>query len=144
MKRIKDKLCDIDTEQRKGAQIRPRAYMLTNREQPSHYFYRKELNQPGQGNTVSTVQDDRFFTSKGLLIEYEEVTGREDDFHTGVRRYRLLIDQTVWRPSSLSSPQQAPPFSRKQAPSRSGPAPAASAVTRTSSMTSGCTGRPRP
>ena len=41
MKRIKDKLKELDINHLAGAQIRSRAYLLDNREKPSRYFYRK-------------------------------------------------------------------------------------------------------
>ena len=54
MKRLKDKLRELDSEQWAGAQIRSRAYLLDNREKPSRYFYRKELNQ-GKKKIIKAV-----------------------------------------------------------------------------------------
>ena len=56
MKTLKERLREMETKQWAGAQVRSRAHLLDQREQPSRYFYRKELQQ-GKKKTITKIID---------------------------------------------------------------------------------------
>ena len=56
MQIIKNRLQELDTDRWTGAQVRSKAYLLDNREKPSRYFYRKELQQ-SKRKTIEKVVD---------------------------------------------------------------------------------------
>ena len=56
MKTLKERLREMETKQWAGAQVRSTAHLLDQREQPSCYFYRKELQQ-GRKKTITKIID---------------------------------------------------------------------------------------
>ena len=89
MKRIKDKLKELDINHLAGAQIRSRAYLLDNREKPSRYFYRKELSQ-GKKKIIKEVIDkdgNKCSTSNTIVntfFEFYQTLYKEEDVNPTV------------------------------------------------------------
>ena len=62
MQRVKNKLKELDLKKLEGSKIRSRVILLESKEQPSKFFYRKEMSK-GKKKLISKIGADKMLLS---------------------------------------------------------------------------------
>ena len=101
MQRVKEKLKELETKRLDGSKIRSRALLLDNKEQPSTFFYRKEMSKGKKKLITKIINDENIVCDNNNSISESFV-----DFYSNLYRKEPVVQPPLTYTTDLPTLDQ--------------------------------------